>query len=512
MVTDDPPPVVTITSPTIDVIAGEVITLAATATDNGSLLMGVGFAVDGNFEGTDLTEPFSIEYRVPYDKETLEIQAWAADNLGGFTNEFINVNVVSDPGTTVVGSVQDGGGSPVVGADVDLAIGGLTASFYQLNGSLVSIPDFTGLTPNFIRPISASNLTNESGDLDLALFAAPLTDQYGIRLVGTIQVDQSGDYSFGVTADDGAALYINNTLIVSATGTGGMINMAANTFLQEGRYPVEVRYYQNSGTASLRLTVGLANTRGSGIGIGLLQDQEVFTDNTDGSGDFSIADAPSVLGDIFAQIRAGGFNNANSLAVTPVQGGTTDLGTVTMTAQTLLLKGDHSGAWPIRGALNQAPVLDLNKVDLGYEDLPRGGTVILMGDLIGRPWITRLLQNHHDSGGSLILAGVSGSTARLLASPLRDGSQVGHGQWSKRQPHPLLNSMEGTNHGLVGGYRQQRPAADARVLAHDSTGSPLMAMDADGRILALSPALPKMLKSTELGEILARAAAGEFRQ
>ena len=124
----DPPPTVTITSPTggADVIEGSTITLSADATDNISVDR-VEFFVDGVLEATDTVAPYIAQFSVPVGATSLSIDATATDNLGKTATDTVNVNVIPDPGTTVVGRILDTDGNPVEGATVTcLGISGLT--------------------------------------------------------------------------------------------------------------------------------------------------------------------------------------------------------------------------------------------------------------------------------------------------------------------------------------------------------------------------------------------------
>lgn len=115
----DPPPTVTVESPNDGdtVIENETITVTADATDN--IAIGrVDFYANGAFTGSDSTSPYDIQMAVPQGIASLDIEARAFDNLGRTASDTVNVNVILDPLTTVVGRVVDGDGVVLAGIQV----------------------------------------------------------------------------------------------------------------------------------------------------------------------------------------------------------------------------------------------------------------------------------------------------------------------------------------------------------------------------------------------------------
>jgi hypothetical protein len=114
-----PPPTVAITSPPADtpVIQGATIALSADATDN-MRVVSVRFTVNGFELPLDTTPPFSTSLKVPVDISTLTVAATATDNLGKTTTASRTVNVIPDPGTTVIGRIVDVDGNPFGSAEV----------------------------------------------------------------------------------------------------------------------------------------------------------------------------------------------------------------------------------------------------------------------------------------------------------------------------------------------------------------------------------------------------------
>jgi len=160
MVLPDPPPTVMITAPAIgaSVMEGTMLTLSATATDNGRVDV-VALTVNGVAVLSATTPPFSAGISVPMGLTSLTIQATATDNLGQTAVAIRTVSVIPDPRTTVVGVIVDPHSTPVQGAAVNcLGVSGLTQA-----GGTFAIPG----VPTVQGPIqcTATSLTPEGGTL-----------------------------------------------------------------------------------------------------------------------------------------------------------------------------------------------------------------------------------------------------------------------------------------------------------------------------------------------------------
>ncbi|HYH87460.1 MAG TPA: Ig-like domain-containing protein [Pyrinomonadaceae bacterium] len=115
------PPTVTMTAPTAGqtLLEGQTVTLAANAADDVGLL-GVQFTSGGANAGAfSATAPYSATYVVPNGVSSLTLRAEAYDMGANRTvSEPVSVNVIPDPGTTVVGRVVDRLNQPIANATV----------------------------------------------------------------------------------------------------------------------------------------------------------------------------------------------------------------------------------------------------------------------------------------------------------------------------------------------------------------------------------------------------------
>jgi len=76
-------------------------------------------------------------------------------------------------------------------------------------------------------------------------------DYVAIIFEGFIQIDHPGDYNFYSSANDGSWVYIDNKLVVDNTLGNHTGKENSIIRLQQGKYPIRVIYYENSGTESL---------------------------------------------------------------------------------------------------------------------------------------------------------------------------------------------------------------------------------------------------------------------
>jgi hypothetical protein len=116
-------PAVQLTSPIQQptAIEGSTVRIAATATDD-ILVARVDFLVNSEIVATDTAEPYDYNYRVPAGIVSLAIQARATDIAGNVTSTpTVNLAVIPDPGTTVIGLAVDTRGVALSGAAVTCA-------------------------------------------------------------------------------------------------------------------------------------------------------------------------------------------------------------------------------------------------------------------------------------------------------------------------------------------------------------------------------------------------------
>lgn len=153
VVANNPPPTVSITSPAngASFITGTVVSIAANASDNGSVAS-VEFFVDGVSQGVDNTSPYTANYTATAGNHNLT--ARATDNLGAqSTSAVVAITVANNPPPTVAITAPANGSSFITGSVLNI-----TANAFD-NGSVASVEFFVdgvSIGISTVAPYSAS--------------------------------------------------------------------------------------------------------------------------------------------------------------------------------------------------------------------------------------------------------------------------------------------------------------------------------------------------------------------
>jgi len=129
---------------------------------------------------------------------------------------------------------------------------GLSASFYAFGSSLSSLPDFSLSEPLDVRVVPAIDEPATDG----AWSSAPtnLLDRFGAVFEGWLLVPRSGDWNIELSSDDGSRLYIDGAPAIDHDEAHSMSAKTAALRLSEGLHSVKVEYFENTGSAGLRLS------------------------------------------------------------------------------------------------------------------------------------------------------------------------------------------------------------------------------------------------------------------
>lgn len=187
------PPAVTITSPAsgADVIGGTTQLITVDATDDVAVVA-VSFLLNGQVVFTGTAPPYQFSVTIPAGSPTITLGATAVD-LGGNvgTARTVTLNVVPDPGTTVIGRVVDASQNPIAGATVT-TMGGLSSTT-QADGTF-SIAGVSTIQGNVV--VSASATVNGTTFRGVSSAFPPVRG--GTTDIGTIVASQAAfETSFG---------------------------------------------------------------------------------------------------------------------------------------------------------------------------------------------------------------------------------------------------------------------------------------------------------------------------
>ena len=155
----------------------------------------------------------------------LRARAFDSENAGGVVANFNVKKLVPKPAATV-----------------DQTVPGLICSYYE--GEWRTLPDFTTLQP-------ASELVMDT--VVIPGIARP--EDYGLIFKGFVNVPTDGLYEFGISSDDGSALFVADTLVADNDGVHGDGEIAGKVALKSGFHPIEVRMFQCKGGQALSLYI-----------------------------------------------------------------------------------------------------------------------------------------------------------------------------------------------------------------------------------------------------------------
>lgn len=87
------------------------------------------------------------------------------------------------------------------------------------------------------------------------VFESGRSTEIGVLMTGYLHLDKPGEYVFQAKSNDGFQLIIDGDLVVSDPGVhGDRLSDPGRFFVKQGgMFPVEIRYFQRKGTATVKL-------------------------------------------------------------------------------------------------------------------------------------------------------------------------------------------------------------------------------------------------------------------
>jgi len=127
-------------------------------------------------------------------------------------------------------------------SDIEIYNADLNGYNYSLYlGEWTKIPDFSKLTPK---------ASGKSIDLDVSKIANRAED-FCLKLETFVTIEQSGDYTFFITSDDGSKLTIDGKLLIDNDGIHGMDEKSERISLSKGKHALVLEYLQGKAGAGL---------------------------------------------------------------------------------------------------------------------------------------------------------------------------------------------------------------------------------------------------------------------
>ena len=131
-------------------------------------------------------------------------------------------------------------------------VSGWLASFHKTEAALAALPDFAALSADLWLAVPAVDFPSTQGawsGLD-----SRFKDYFAARFSGSLWIETPGDYSFHLSSDDGAALWIDGAAVILDDAPHSYRTHSSTVALSAGLHEVVVGYYENTGSAGLRLS------------------------------------------------------------------------------------------------------------------------------------------------------------------------------------------------------------------------------------------------------------------
>ena len=78
-------------------------------------------------------------------------------------------------------------------------------------------------------------------------------DHYALLLMGSINTEETGEYTFYIGSNDGSKLYVDNEFLIDNDGPHGYQEKQGKINLDKGQHKIEVRYFQAGGGQELKV-------------------------------------------------------------------------------------------------------------------------------------------------------------------------------------------------------------------------------------------------------------------
>jgi len=128
-------------------------------------------------------------------------------------------------------------------------IGDITAEYFSIAPGVTSLDqiNFDGTADFSERLVTIEESTTG------ALFSGGPADNVAVKYTGSFEVGVSGSYTYHLTSDDGARLFIDGAEVIDNDGLHGPQERSASVQLDTGIHTIELRYFEATGGATIDL-------------------------------------------------------------------------------------------------------------------------------------------------------------------------------------------------------------------------------------------------------------------
>lgn len=140
--------------------------------------------------------------------------------------------------------IDDGGLFKLCESSADNKI---VADLYVLPVNTSSLPDFNNLGIEKTICLNQLDIAERAFDEGFP-GVQDLIEWFGLDIKFTVDVPVNGNYTFALTADDGARLFVDNDELIDNDGLHSPITKTESLFLKRGQHEINIRYFQGPRT------------------------------------------------------------------------------------------------------------------------------------------------------------------------------------------------------------------------------------------------------------------------
>ncbi len=137
---------------------------------------------------------------------------------------------------------------------------GWKGTYFQIPAGTAKMPAFASMTPTGVLFASTLNVGSKPMSGGFPGIDPSRNENFGIRWEAPLIVDNESDYTFKLTSDDGAQVFIDDTLIVDNDGVHTVQDKSGPVHLVKGTHTIRVDYFQSVGNVALQLFCGKGTT------------------------------------------------------------------------------------------------------------------------------------------------------------------------------------------------------------------------------------------------------------
>lgn len=143
--------------------------------------------------------------------------------------------------------------APLIAVEPTLSLfdgtGDLIARYLTIDSSVTTLNDI-----NFdADEVHQAQLLEVNIDTSSSLYAGGASDHVALQISGSFMVVSDGDYTFHLKSDDGSALFVDGQRVVDNDGLHSPTEKNVTVSLQAGIHDIEIRYFEQTGRATLDL-------------------------------------------------------------------------------------------------------------------------------------------------------------------------------------------------------------------------------------------------------------------